>query len=106
MDIQIARTIQQQIGNRAFVMIGAYGFMAYENGLEFSFKGSKRCNVLRIQLQPDDTYTLTFCKRTPFRISAKGAISGGTEPVASEANVYCSQLCDMIRHHTGLYTSL
>lgn len=106
MDIQIARTIQQQIGNRAFAMIGAHGFMALENGLEFGFKGSKRCNVLRIELQPDDTYTLTFCKRTPFRISAKGAVSGGTKPVATAADVYCSQLLDMIRHHTGLYTSL
>lgn len=106
MNVQIARTIQQQIGNRAFMMMGAYDLMGLGNGLEFSFRGSKRCNLLRIELEADDTYTLTFCKRTPFRISAAGLARGGTKPVYTVRDVYCSQLLDMIEHHTGLYTSL
>lgn len=59
----IAGTILNQLGGRRFVaMTGAHSILNLGNGLQVKFKGSKRANTVRIELDANDLYTVTFYK--------------------------------------------
>lgn len=59
----IAGTILNQLGGRRFVaMTGAHSILNLGNGLQVKFKGSKRANTVRIELDANDLYTVRFYK--------------------------------------------
>ena len=62
---EIANTILQQLGgNKFIVMTGAKNFIVIENGLEFSIgRNGSQANTVRIVLDWDDTYSMSFIKR-------------------------------------------
>lgn len=100
----IARTIQQQLGNRALFMLGAHSLLDCGDGLSFRFKGSRRVderkvNYCKITLDPTDTYTVEFWK-------LGRAVTTDPKLVSKTAGIYCDQLHTLIETETGLYTSL
>ena len=90
----VAQTIAQQIGNRAFFMMGTkLDKWADGNALIFKVRGSKRVKMVKVTLAADDTYTVGF-----FGLAAR--------KVAECECVYVEQLHCTIEQHTGLYLSL
>ena len=85
---------------RIKAMTGAKNFVDHGNGLSFMFPNSQRSkpNAVKIILEPDDTYTVTFARR------AKGGLSIGAESV--HRGIYFDQLKDLFEHETGLALSL
>lgn len=97
-NLEVARTIVQQLGNEALTLLGANNVLANGPGLQFNIRGCRKINRIQIVLDPSDTYTLTFAK-----ISQRGL---DYKVVATVADVYCDQLHDIIEAQTGLYTTL
>lgn len=99
-DLRVATIIRQQLGREALVLIGASNFVCGNVGgygfLQFSFKGTKRANRLRIALNPFDLYDLTFEK----------VWNGTVKEIVARGDVYGDQLHDVIEAETGLYLSL
>ena len=99
-DMNIAQTIADQIGGRAFVMMGTTQKVAVKEGLQFNVgKNSKAINVIRIELEPSDTYRVRFYGRMSsktFQRKEKGDFS----------MVYVEDLRGLIERQTGLYLSL
>jgi len=99
-DLEVATVIRQQLGHRAHTMIGSSNFLCgNEDGLsflQFSFKGSKRANLLRIILMPEDVYRLHFSK----------VWNGTVKEIVVRGMVYVEDLHDVIESETGLYLSL
>ena len=96
---QISDTIRQQIGNRAFSMLGATNLMFSSkepNWLSFRIKGSSKINYIKISLNSMDLYDMEFGKigKTSYKV------------VATESGCYHDMLHTMIEKNTGLYTSL
>jgi hypothetical protein len=90
----IARTIQEQIGRRAFMFIGACNFACGTfndgPGLRFKIKASrshKYCRVVLIEAL--DTYTVTF-------------ISQGGNEISKHEGIYGDMLTQLIANETGL----
>lgn len=92
---QVAQTIADQIGHRAFVMMGTTMLVRDERALSFSIK-SRKFNKVRITLALDDTYTMEFFK---FR---------GVDLIRTETveGVYADNLHSVIEARTGLFLSL
>lgn len=104
MSKQIANTILQQLGgNRFIVMTGAKSFIAHDDGLSFSIgRNSKSINYVKIAIELNDLYTITFEKRS---ISTKTAVL--TRKVIEQIeNVYFDQLQSIFQNVTGLYTRI
>lgn len=101
---QIAETIRlQQIGTRACAMIGAHEFVygqdTKEGGgpfLRFRFKGSKLANIIKVTLNPSDTYTMAFIKVRGMDVRTVKELDG----------LYADQLRSTIESVTGLAVSL
>ena len=100
--MNVAETILKQLGGGRFkVMTGAKDFIAYDNALMFRFptckggtcKGASRC---RIELTPDDLYTVTFLKMRKLVVTVLG----------SQTGIYFDQLEEVFTECTGLYTRL
>ncbi len=103
--IQISNTIMQQMGGygKLKAMIGARDMFALDSdspGLQFSFKGSKKANKVRIELTPDDLYNLTF-----YKINMRN-IDRSTAPVEKYENIYEDMLIPVFEKTTGLYLHL
>lgn len=93
----IAGTILNQLGGRQFIqMTGAHGILNLGNGLQVKFKGSRDANCVRVVLDADDTYTVTFYKGAGLNI----------KQVAEFDGVYDSNLRPLFERKTGLSTSL
>ena len=62
---EIANTILSQFGGHKFtVMTGAKNFVAIENGIRFNIgKNGSQANVVKVILNGDDTYTMSFIKQ-------------------------------------------
>lgn len=98
---QIATTILKQLGGNKFIaMTGARRFVALENGgiifhlpSNFAVKG---INIVKIELDPSDTYNITFYK----------AHRGIIKEIDNYEMIYCDQLQGIFTKVTGLYTSL
>lgn len=107
-DLTVANTIREQIGRGALFMLGAKNFLGDENSLTFQIRGSKKCNGIKVKLEANDTYTMTFTKSVPSRFYRKTGklVSGRLDTVAELEGVYCDGLCQAIEGVTGLRTSL
>jgi len=95
-----AQTIADQIGCRAFAMIGAKDLLDCGDTLQFKIgTNAKGVAAVRVTLTPDDTYTMTFygrLNRKTFEQPVKAEVDG----------IYADSLRTTIKLHTGLYTSL
>lgn len=91
----VAQTIAQQLGSMTLRMLGAWSLTSNANGLAFKIRGSKKCNAIRIDLEPSDTYKVTFLKVTSTGIKSE-VVEG----------VYVDSLHSTIQASTGLYTKL
>ncbi len=78
-------------------MIGTKRIFTIEKGLRInlSCRGAK-ANRIEITLNPLDYYDMKF-----YRVRA-----GEVKEVASEEDVFCGDMHDIIEKHTGLYTRL
>lgn len=101
MSKHIAVEILNQLGgNKFIVMTGAKSFVWLEKGgLIFKLPSnfaSNGINLVKIELDPSDTYNMEFYKSRG--VSVKG--------IASYEMIYCDQLQDIFTEATGLYTHL
>lgn len=96
--LNIARTIIEQLGgNRFKVMTGANNFTVSKSAVSFHFKGSRKVNACRIELNGNDLYDLTFCK-----LGGKALY----KEISSAYDIYNDQLEEIFTKHTSLYTRL
>ena len=105
-DMTIANIIAQQIGGRAFFMLGTNQKIGDERSLAFNVRGARETGVnkIRVTLELDDTYTVEFWK---VPLGAR-AIVADKRPVLlhSSPGVYADGLHECIEFHTGLALSL
>lgn len=92
----VARVILEQLGGNKFIAItGAYGFVYTENSLAFRLP-CRDVNMVRIVLDPSDTYAIEF-----------GRFNGCDYSVVSrETELFYDMLTSAIEEVTGLTTSL
>ncbi len=95
-DRTVAKTIAQQIGHRAFFMMGTKNRLADDRSLSFDIKGCKRFNYIKITLDPTDTYIVEFIKTRKHQI----------QTTVKFDMVYFDELHDLITTQTGLALSL
>jgi hypothetical protein len=95
----VAQTIAQQLGNGTLAMLGAKNLLSDYTSLSFKISGSKKCTNIKIALEANDTYTVTFYKITKrnyqFNIQEE-----------SVEMVYADSLHRTIEAHTELRTKL
>jgi hypothetical protein len=96
-----AKTIISQIGNKALCMMGCKQIVTSENAVDLFIGigakcGGKAVNRIRIILQPNDTYTVEFCKYAKFTMTT----------IKSLDLVYADMLHQVIECNTGFYLSL
>lgn len=92
-----AAIILNQLGGSKFIaMVGAHGILNLGNGLQLKFRGSKRANVVRIELNANDLYTLRFFKQ-------KGLDCPELEGYTM---VHAESLTTIFTRVTGLHVSL
>lgn len=99
-DMTVSKTILQQLGNNKFIaMTGAKNFIGSANTLSFQLPGrfaAKGINGVRIELKPDDTYTVTFLKSKKYDLIT----------ISTHDNIYCDGLRELFERVTGLRTRL
>ena len=101
-DQTVAKTILAQLGGSRFVaMTGASSFTSDAKTLSFRIPSNnrKRIKGVRVELTPDDLYTVTFLKQ-------RSKPTFEVVEVAKHEGVYCDQLREIFTAETGLYTSL
>lgn len=100
--MSVAKIILEQLGGRRFtVMTGAKHFVGSDTALSFTLPGGggfckDGINSVRINLDPSDTYTVSF-----YRVR-----KGIPVLISSASDVYCDVLRDVFESATGLRTSL
>lgn len=93
----VAKTIADQIGGRAFYMIGAKNLVNHGDALSFKVgRNSKSVNYVKVTLTPADLYDVEYGWVT----------KKGYKVRATDEGIYCDMLHDSIERNTGLYTSL
>ena len=95
-DLTVANTIAQQIGSRAFYMMGTQHKVGGPNYLLFNVRGSKAVNKIQVTLDPSDTYHVEFFKVRTLK----------SKVVANFVDVYVDDLRNIISKVTGLALSL
>ena len=95
-DLTVANTISQQIGARAFFMMGTRQKLGDADSLRFDIRGSARGNRICVTLDASDTYTVQLLK-------VRGLHAG---VVAENSGIYCDGLRQVIEGMTGLALSL
>lgn len=102
-ELRVARTILEQLGGKKFlVMTGAKALLAHPSGaLSFKLPGGggfakDGINYVKIQLNAEDTYDLTFLRVWGVNV----------KHIAEKKGIYCDQLRDVFTRVTGLETSL
>ena len=95
-DLTIANTIAEQIGNRAFFMMGTRSKVGGPNYLSFDVRGSKAVSHVRVTLNAMDTYDVEFLKIRGTNIKT----------VSKSEDIYAESLHEIISVHTGLALSL
>lgn len=98
---EIAHTIIQQMGGagRLNAMVGANNFLTIDQGVQFSFKGSKTANKVVIKLTEMDLYDITF-----YKINMRN-IDKSLIPVDLTEGAYEDMLKPIFEKTTGLYLS-
>jgi len=103
MTLEVAETIRQQIGNKAFFMLGAKDLMGSEAEKFLQFKigrNAKSVTHVRVTLTPADTYTVTS-----YRVRrSKGVLESKTLETCED--VYVDSLHSVIESLTGMYTRM
>jgi hypothetical protein len=95
--MEIAQGIMHQLGRRALFMLGAKEFTSGgEFHLRFRIRGSRKVNVVQINLDPTDTYTVRFSWTHGVKFTL----------VEEHTNIYVDQLHGLIERVTGLLTRL
>jgi hypothetical protein len=94
--LQVANIINDQIGGRAFFMMGTQHKLGGPNDLTFNIRGSVAFNKVKVTLTPDDTYTVEFYKTRKFNVIRYKKVEG----------VYVDQLKSTISESTGLALSM
>lgn len=93
----IAETIQQQIGNRAFAMMGATNLVAGHDSLTFKIgRNTKKVTHVMVQLGASDLYSVRFYS----------VVRRAVGVVAEVSDVGVEQLREVLSDNTGLYLSL
>jgi len=95
-DLSIAKDIKEQIGHKAFYMMGAWNLVAHENGLSFRIKGSSKYNYIKVEVTGMDLFNVTFMKLGKDKIIRQEKVEG----------IYNDMLHKTIETNTGLYLSL
>lgn len=94
---EIAQTIMGQLGRKALFMLGAKDFTCGgECHLTFRIRGCSKVNVVQINLDPSDTYTVRFSRIRGIKVTR----------VSEHNDIYADQLHGLIERVTGLATSL
>lgn len=99
---QLASTIIQQMGGagRLRMFVGTTQFVSHpesqanRGAVSFRFKGSRKYNHLKVTLDWNDTYTMTFKRLTRQGVATREK---------SLSMVYCDQLIELFEQSTGLY---
>lgn len=98
--MKVAQIILQQLGGNKFTMMtGAKNFVGGENYLQFNIAANmtrNKCNLVKIELTPDDTYIVTFYNLRATNLKL----------ISQHDDVYCDQLVKLFETQTGLYTYL
>lgn len=99
-DMTTATTIRDQIGHKAFVMMGTPkgSFVGDEGYLHFDIKGCRKYNRISVKLDASDTYSVGFHKigKAPYHKVVSRFID----------YVHAESLHNVISTETGLYLSL
>jgi hypothetical protein len=108
MSTNVANVIAEQIGHRAFVMMGAKNLLGGDRHLQFKVgTNSKKVTHVTVTLTGDDLYTVRFDRVTKIGFNAKtGATTGGVKMLAEIESVSFDQLRGIISENTGMYLSL
>lgn len=107
--IEIANTIIRQMGGsgKLRAMVGMSDALALGAGVQFSFKGSRTMNKVKIELTPDDLYNISFYHIPKLNRKNLDAYFKKLEtcntPVKAVDGVYNDQLIDIFESTTGLY---
>jgi hypothetical protein len=104
----VANIIAEQIGNRAFAMMGAKNLLGGPSHLQFKIgTNGKKVTHVTVTLTADDLYTVRFDRVTKIGFNAKtGAVTGGVKQLQEVERVDVGQLRRIISEGTGLYLSL
>lgn len=97
-DMTVSREIAKQIGNRAFVMMGAKNLVGGDDHLSFRLGGgaNKRATHVTVTLMPDDTYMVEL-----IRCNVRER-----KVLATCVGIYAENLNRTISGLTGFYLSL
>lgn len=95
-----AQTILSQIGGGRFIaMTGAKSFGDHGDALSFRLPSNfatKGINYVKITLDADDTYSVTFGKVRGLKYTV----------ISTFSMIYCDMLTELFERETGLATSL
>ena len=100
-NLQVAKIIAEQIGNRAFTMMGTNRLVAIDKGLQFNVRGLRgrnNINQIVIRLNGLDYYDIEFNHYSKKTFS--------TNLVNGVDNISVDVLHKIIEEYTGLYLSL
>lgn len=104
MDLQVANTIREQIGRKAFFMLGAKNLVGDVSSLTFKIgRNAKSVSHIKVVYHAGlDTYEVQALRvRCP-----KGSPFPVTKILESTSDVYVDSLHTVIEAFTGMYTSL
>ena len=96
---QIAQSIHEQIGHKAYFMMGARNIVAGEDWLSFKVGRVAKGKANYVKVIYDhgmDLYKMEFGRLW----------NQSLKPIASESSVYAEDMHGLIRKHTGLVTNL
>jgi hypothetical protein len=112
-NIEVAKTILSQLGGNRFIMMtGSKNLLSCDNGTALRMQlisNKAKAKFLKIKLEANDTYTMTFSKvkRTKDTdLAALGVTYYHEEYVEVKTleNVYDDMLQEVFTEVTGLYT--
>lgn len=92
----IANDIFKYLGGNKFVAMTGASIVKTANGISVKFKGSKIANIMGIELNGTDTYTVTFGKVTSLKY----------KEISKFEDLLGFQLAKKFETVTGLNTSL
>jgi hypothetical protein len=93
---EVAKTILDQLGRRALLMLGAHTVVTSSDGVMFAVRGSRAVSKVIVKLDASDTYTVRFYKGRGINLVQVSEFEG----------VYADSLHGLIESATGLRTSL
>ncbi len=91
--MSIALTIRDQITPKSFFMMGAKHLTDTGKGLRWKLgRNAKTVSYVHVELDPDDTYTVTFTRVRSMKVKV----------LSEHAGIYVDMLRELIERETGL----